>query len=626
MPDVPVLQPDTAAVSDQTVQSTEDLEVAAEPAAKVPDHAHVVLVPLANPETAPDLLRIARAIVRADGGKVVGLSIAMGDADAEQAVERMEALHDVAQAVDESIEVLRRTASTVARGILDAAREVGADMMVLGLAHATNGQLDLGRVVRSVVAAATTDVLLYRPGHAVTDLDHLRRVVVGVNDSPESRAAARVGLILGHGFDRPVDVVTVHGRGQPRAVAWSMLDKALADIPGAEDGRRRVVRGATVAGGLTATAKDDDLLVVGFHERTAMQEWIEGDVIKSVLDTAVGPTIAVSRLVEPVRAKRRARAIVDWLRPQLTDIEAETIDWRSQSLAKTSLDYMTLIVVSSVLASLGLLLNSAAVIIGAMLVAPLMGPLVAFAIALRVARLAIVRQALLTVLVGTASAFGVSVIIGWLVPLTEPTAEMLSRGSPTLLDAGVALASGVVGAYATARKDIPAALAGVAIAAALVPPICVSGLALGLADVDLAAGAFLLFTVNVFCIAAVGTGVFAWLGLEQRPDATSGSRHIAVVGALVLPMLIGMLLVGTAASLDVNRAAVEDVLEVVLPEADLVDVEVLDGDGRHVLVTIRSEEPPTSEDVAALRDRLREDLKAPDLDVDVAYVQLLTAR
>ncbi len=605
----------------QAASAPDDLESSA----PVPDHAHVVLVPLANPETATDLLRIANAVVRADGGRVVGLSVAVGDADAEQAVERMEELEELAADVVDGIEVLRRTAGTVARGILDAAREVGADLMVLGLSHAEGGEVELGIVIQSVVQAATCDVLLYRPGRAVTDLDHLDRVIVGVDDSPAARAAARIGLLLADGFERPIDALTVAEGGQPKGEAWGLQDRVLSGVTDQERCRRRVVKNATAAAGLTTAANGDDLLVIGFEQHSSLDEWLGANVVRKVLDRASGPTIAVSRNPSATVAERRARNVLDWLRPRMTAVERETVDWRSQAQAKTSLDYMTLIVVSVVLASLGLLLNSAAVIIGAMLVAPLMGPLVAFAIALRVARMQIVRQSLLTILVGTLTAFGVSVLIGWVVPLDAPTPEMLGRGSPTLLDAGVALASGLVGAYATARKDIPAALAGVAIAAALVPPICVSGLAVGLADLDLAIGAGLLFTVNVVCIAAIATGVFAWLGMEPSADASPGHQHVAVIGALLLPLVIGALLVLGASRFDVPEQAVRNALEDTMPGLELVEVEVVDADPQQVVVTVRGPEAPAPEQVASLRERLRVALRTPALDLRVAHVLLVGA-
>ena len=156
-----------------------------------------------------------------------------------------------------------------------------------------------------------------------------------------------------------------------------------------------------------------------------------------------------------------------WLTPTLTEFEKEEIEHSSEEAASVTLDYMVLIAVAAVLATLGLLLNSNAVIIGAMLVAPLMSPLIAFATGMTIGKLLLFRRAAVTLVVGVLGALLISWLIGVLSPTSIITSEMSSRGNPTLLDMGVALASGFIGAYATARKHIPSALAGVAIAAAL---------------------------------------------------------------------------------------------------------------------------------------------------------------
>src|SRR5690606_3546905 len=105
----------------------------------------------------------------------------------------------------------------------------------------------------------------------------------------------------------------------------------------------------------------------------------------------------------------------------------------------------------------------------------------------------LMRRSAITLVFGIIVSIFVAIGAGLLSSLSSPTSEMLIRSNPTLLDALVAFASGVVGAYATARKDIPAALAGVAIAAALMPPLCTVGLGLALGNQALASGSMLLF-------------------------------------------------------------------------------------------------------------------------------------
>ena len=139
-----------------------------------------------------------------------------------------------------------------------------------------------------------------------------------------------------------------------------------------------------------------------------------------------------------------------------------------------------LIILASTIAYYGLLQSSAAVIIGAMLVAPLMSPMIAMAHAIVMGNLTMLRRAFLSTLAGVGVAIGIAALFTLLLPSIPPSREILSRTAPTLLDLCVALASGAAAAYALARKEVAAALPGVAIAAALVPPLCVVGYGVGI--------------------------------------------------------------------------------------------------------------------------------------------------
>jgi uncharacterized hydrophobic protein (TIGR00271 family) len=126
---------------------------------------------------------------------------------------------------------------------------------------------------------------------------------------------------------------------------------------------------------------------------------------------------------------------------------------------------------STAIAALGLLINSPAVIIGAMVVAPLMTPLIAAGCALVRGDLSLFTKSIQAMLFGSLVALGVSLLVGALIPNDTLTVEMVSRGRPDILDLFVGLFAGAAAAYATARPKVMAALVGVAVAAALVPPI-----------------------------------------------------------------------------------------------------------------------------------------------------------
>ena len=140
--------------------------------------------------------------------------------------------------------------------------------------------------------------------------------------------------------------------------------------------------------------------------------------------------------------------------------------------------FLVLSVGASLIATLGLLANSAAVVIGAMVVAPWITPLRAAAFAILLGEVRLLGRSLRTLLVGVATTTLLSLILGWVAGLPQFGTEVLSRTEPNLLDLGIALVAGGLATYAKLRSDAVSSMAGTAIAVALVPPVCVMGLLL----------------------------------------------------------------------------------------------------------------------------------------------------
>lgn len=162
--------------------------------------------------------------------------------------------------------------------------------------------------------------------------------------------------------------------------------------------------------------------------------------------------------------------------------------------------YLILIVGSCAIATFGLLSNSAAVIIGAMIIAPLMLPIRGLAFGALTGNITLFRQGLIAVVMGTLLAIFISCGLGVLVSLPSFGSEVLARSEPTLLDLGVAVAAGGISGYAKIEPKISTSLAGTAIAVALMPPICVVGLGLSQANWSLSFGATLLYLTNLLGI------------------------------------------------------------------------------------------------------------------------------
>lgn len=138
--------------------------------------------------------------------------------------------------------------------------------------------------------------------------------------------------------------------------------------------------------------------------------------------------------------------------------------------------YLVLTIASCAIATLGLLIDSTAVIIGAMIIAPLMLPIRGFSFATLEGDIELLRVSSLAIALGTLLSLVVSWLVGAIVGLPEFGAEVISRTQPTLIDLSIALVAGAVSGYARIRPSIGDAIPGVAIAVALMPPLCVVGL------------------------------------------------------------------------------------------------------------------------------------------------------
>ena len=165
-----------------------------------------------------------------------------------------------------------------------------------------------------------------------------------------------------------------------------------------------------------------------------------------------------------------------------------------------NINYIVLILGACVIATLGLLSNSTAVIIGAMIIAPLMLPIRGLAFGSLEGNVLLFRKGLTAILVGTLLAITLAFFVGYLVRLPEFGSEIISRSQPTLLDLGIAVAAGGISGFAKVQPKISESLAGTAIAVALMPPICVIGLGLAQANWPLSLGATLLYLTNLLGI------------------------------------------------------------------------------------------------------------------------------
>lgn len=285
--------------------------------------------------------------------------------------------------------------------------------------------------------------------------------------------------------------------------------------------------------------------------------------------------------------------------------------------ARPSPAYLTLMVLSTLLATFGLFANSAPVIIGAMILAPLMAPIISLAMAVVRQDSALLGDCLKTLGLGLLLALSCAAAMTWVIPLRSVTGEIAARLNPTLLDLGVAMISGVAGAYAHAREEVARSLAGVAIAVALVPPLAVAGIGLGWGEWAVFRDSFLLFLTNLFGIVLAGNLTFLLLGFGPFRLARRGLlAALALVAVVSLPLSVGFTRM-------VEQNAVVRALEGrELEGVMLREVALLPGDRLHLSVRLLSSATLDGADVARIKQAIESRLGRPVmLEATIAIVR-----
>ena len=309
--------------------------------------------------------------------------------------------------------------------------------------------------------------------------------------------------------------------------------------------------------------------------------------------------------------------IREWFQPLTAKRKTDVI--RELNLASSpGFDFFLLVMLSCSISTFGLITNSAAVIIGAMLVAPLMSPILGISISTVIAQERLFQRASLSLGAGVGLSLVLSTILGWVgrvLPfdlLDNLPNEVLVRTQPTPFDLGIALAGGAAAAYALANPRLSAALPGVAIATALMPPLCAAGIGVAVGNSAAALGALLLFVTNLTAISFAGILVFFILGFRPRKHETlwhGMPRGLLISAGLVLIVTIPLVFLTMRL---VNEARYnKDVQDTVAAEvANLSDAQLMEinqdviDNVLHLKVTILTTNPPNYARVVSLQQEI----------------------
>ena len=398
------------------------------------------------------------------------------------------------------------------------------------------------------------------------------------------------------------------------AVGVVLIGRGLIDViaaaRGTGQGRERVwwlIRGAAqiLAGGITIVSPRTVVLAVMAIVAAA---WIIAGLLN--LFHALNRDTSDDA---PIAARDTPQAAVDWLRERDmgTDerrLVIEKLIFEGPAFRARVARFVALMLFATAIATFGVQADSTAVVIGAMLIAPLMTPIMATAASLLMGWPGRAIRSFALVVGGVLLAVGTSWVLARYAPqLVSVTAntQVLGRVSPTLLDLLVAVAAGAAGAYAVSRTDVSDSLPGVAISVALVPPLTVVGISLQAGQFTFATGAFLLFLTNLVGIVLAGGIVFVlvgfspWFHLETNQQQVN--RSFAAVGVALLLISIPLAITGDDIVTGVtDQATAEEAVDEWLPTQSPFDPARVSVDGSTVVVVlVGSGELPIIDHLAA---------------------------
>ncbi|UCG14746.1 MAG: DUF389 domain-containing protein [Deltaproteobacteria bacterium] len=486
------------------------------------------IVVVTQPESATALVRWAVRLAKMRGESLIVLCCFFGEpilppepVTAKEREEAEELLQVASEAVSEiqdvKVKFLVMRHLTPAKTIIEAIQDREVDLLCLGMDFTMPRDTPVNRLGRRLLRFAPCKMFVLDPGDE--DGSRYQRILLPMG-LHLGAFALRTAASLAEKLDctvMPLEVGSYFGTDSQEVAHRSLITKLKeAGIEASKWIKPTVTLTGKTWKSIVNKSRNSDLILI---RATAIREMRKFRREERSQIGPENPRVAIG-LVRSWRLERKPswigmieRRIFSWLPTLETTSRIDLFD-RLQVGARWNVDFIMMICLSTAIASLGLIQNSTAVVIGAMVVAPLMTPLIGAGLALVQGNTLFFRDSLKAMGFGIGAALLISLFLGFIVPMEELTPELLARGAPTLIDLGVAFFSGVAAAYAVARPSLLGALAGVAIAAALVPPLATVGIALAKGAWRISEGAAILFLTNLVAIILGAAFIYRRLGVQ----------------------------------------------------------------------------------------------------------------
>lgn len=450
--------------------------------------------------------QLGMTLAQANGGQMIPTVIMREDSEPIAGAQTLFPLLAEVLATDVNISPITIATSDRHKTLAQLIKKVGADLLLVSARMAEPESFSR--------LSCTVGVL----HHENDDPISLQRILVPTSGSLNTAHRLRFLMPL----TNKVSITTLYVAKNQYAgfneqqKAQQRLHRLLNYVDAGDNVQAEVRLAESPSAAIADIESDFDLIVLGRQNGRLLHRPFLNSTVPELVDSIHRPVLVIHlAFTLPQEIFRRLDWSTKLIVPNLVPEKRTEAYVRIRRNARPTREFYILIILASMIAAFGLLLDSAAVIIGAMLVAPLMSPIVGTGMALVLGDVRFLRMALTTVLKGVLLAILVGLLAGLLRldhPLTE---QIVSRTQPGLLDLGVAVFSGLAAAYALSYSNAAGALPGVAVAAALVPPLVSAGIAFAVGQPREGLGALLLFGTNFVAISFATAMVF--LALGYRP-------------------------------------------------------------------------------------------------------------
>ena len=505
-----------------------------------------ILAAIRSEEDFRPLLSLSYLLARSRNGRITVITVRQHSSQRPAWLTVPSTMSDV------PIEINTMQSETAGKGILNTMREISPDLLLVGWqGNPPRKGYILGDTLDHVLQRAWCDLLVVKALPTWPDEGFLKekimKVLVPTAGGPNSVLAFELGLDVAKNSDVTAFFIASQSADQAELnerEQW--LSEFTQPWTAHPNFKTKVLQAEDVVKGIVIESTNYHLTIVGSTNDSAFSQLAFGTFPQQIAVQNKGTTVVVRQFDESIgptltRFWWRATHFL----PKLSLEERMEVYKQIRRGARPQVDFFMMIGLAAGIAALGLLLNSPAVIIGAMLVAPLMAAIIGMGLAVIQADSRLLALASRATLRGVLLAIGMGFLAGFLLQsVAAPTDEIMGRTRPGPFDLGVAIISGLAGAYALCRRNMSASLPGVAIAVALVPPLATVGIGLAWLNTNIAFGAMLLFLTNLIAIVTASSFVFFVLGFRPKLDRL-GWRGVfggGMATSVVLLILMGWVL------------------------------------------------------------------------------------